>query len=338
MASRSLLITSAFLLLIVPALHAAGHRGLMQEEGLGSPGFWDFVTGIYEKEIVLGYFNPNKNSQTEIWISRSPDDGFVLARVEGPAEGYQVYYDDTRSPRTKYYFKLRAIRGDLKSDFSRVTSFTTGSEFFPPEIQAEATDSWTIKITFYDRSYNDVDYIIQKEMGPGPEFWRSFSALDSGRVFHFTDELLEPNQTYIYRVDAYTQGPNMPRYLAVASVTVQTPPAPVVFGFALIDADRDVMALGDLTDGAEIYAIEHPNLMAFTNQETESVVFTLNGRKRTENVPPYAYFYDINGDFKSGKLPAGAYELSATPYAGEQRYRKSGDYCDGAFYGAPSVQ
>lgn len=300
----------------------SGHFSSFQEEGLSSPYFWDFVTGIYEKEIVLGYVNPNEDSQTEIWISRSPDDGFILARVEGPAEGQQVYFDDTRSPRTTYYFKLRAIRGDLKSDFSGITSFTTGSEFFPPEITAEATGPETIDITFHDRSYNDVSYTIWKE-GPGPEFRRSFSAADSGQVFHFTDEFLEPDQTYVYWVDAYTEGPNMPRYIAIVNVTVTTPAAPILFGFALIDADRDVTVM-DLNAGDEVFAPEHPNIMAFANEETGSVVFFLNGAKRVENVPPYSYFYDTNGDFKSGNLPPGEYQLSATPFTGNNGKGTSG--------------
>lgn len=320
--ARYLITQMGVLLLALLNLQAAfgigsskfGNARLLQEEGLSNAYFWNFVTAIYEKEIILGYVNPNENSQTEIWISRSPDDGFVLARVEGPAQGYLVYYDDTRSPRTTYYFKVRAIRGDLKSDFSSVMSFTTGSEFFPPEIAAEATGPGTIEITFYDRSYNDVSYTIWKE-GAGPEFRKSFSAPDSGLVFHFKDEFLEPNQTYVYWVDAYTEGPNMPRYMSLVHVTVSLPESLLIRSYLLVDADTD-HEVGYVYDGAVIIPPEHPNIVAEASPGTGSVAFFLDGIKRIENEAPYSFFYDIKGDFKAGKLEPGEHELVATPYTG----------------------
>jgi len=61
---------------------------------------------------------------------------------------------------------------------------------------------------------------------------------------------------------------------------------------------------------------DQPNIIAKTStRETESVVFLLNGEKRIENNPPYAFFFDSNGDYCPGRLEPGDYELFATPYS-----------------------
>jgi len=43
--------------------------------------------------------------------------GFNVAEIASPGE--EAYEDTSRLPRTTYYFKLRAVRDNLKSGFSR---------------------------------------------------------------------------------------------------------------------------------------------------------------------------------------------------------------------------
>jgi len=46
-----------------------------------------------------------------------------------------------------------------------------------------------------------------------------------------------------------------------------------------------------------------------------SVQFNLNGTKRTENVAPYAWWGDTNGDYNAWTPAAGSYTLTGTPYS-----------------------
>ncbi|MGC1243190.1 MAG: hypothetical protein WA874_16485 [Chryseosolibacter sp.] len=282
------------------------------QDGLTNPFFTSRAFPIFEKEIILSYSNPNEGSETEIYISRSPDSDFELAATN-PA-GAEVFEDTSRLPRTTYYFKLRAIKGDLTSDFSEVKSFTTGSKFYPPFLDAQAKGPGTIELKFHDRSYNDLYYVLWRD-GPGPDFNPTIVATDSGQVFTITDDFLEPNTMYYYRVDAYTKGPNMPRYINIVNATVTTPEGPMIFAFTIVDADTDEDVTG-LYEGIAITPPDHPNIKAEASDGTESVVFFLNGKKRIENEAPYSYFYDSNGDYRAGRLDPGDYELIATPYSG----------------------
>ena len=283
------------------------------EPALEAPVFSPPGFPVYEKDILLGFYNPNTDSETEIHISRLPDDGFSLLHIAGPGE--TIYYDSSLSPRTTYYFKLRAIRYEEEpSPYSAVTSYTTGSKFYYPVLKAEAMGT-TIELTFYDRSYDDNSYDIWRELGSNATLLTTLSLSDSGQVITITDADRMPNTTYRYRVDAHTKGPNNPFYNAVATASAQTLSGPLVTGFTLVDpaSDEDLM---ELNDQDFISPAGNPNIRANTNDETSSVIFFLNGVQRTENEAPYAYFHDSKGDYRPGKLTSGHYILEATAYSG----------------------
>lgn len=94
---------------------------------------------------------------------------------------------------------------------------------------------------------------------------------------------------------------------------------PSISSLLLVDAASN-LELFEFNDGAAISLSDLPvevNLIARTNERVKSVLFDLNNGfyKRLENVPPYAFFGDANGDFFGGKLPVGGHELVVTPYS-----------------------
>ncbi|WP_051718763.1 hypothetical protein [Hymenobacter sp. IS2118] len=94
-----------------------------------------------------------------------------------------------------------------------------------------------------------------------------------------------------------------------------------VASFTLVNADTD-LDLFALTPGIVLYlnALPTQNLNIRANTSlafTGSVVFSLSGAgtwASTENVPPYALFSDLLGDYFTQPLPPGAYSLTATPF------------------------
>jgi hypothetical protein len=319
---KNLRILTAFLLLVlhvkatasVPSPErVASVSPASREEPLAAPFFTGQAFPVYENEIIWSYQNRNEDSETEIYISLSPTEGFTLTHVA--AAGEEVYYDDTRRPRTTFYFKLRAIRGDEASVFSDVRAFTTGSKFYPPTLTAVATGPHTIELRLHDRSYNDRSYDLWRDQGPEPSFLKNIVATDSGRLIIYIDNVLAPGTDYSYRVDAHTQGPNNPIHFGVATASATTFALPEITGFTLIDADTDE-DVRPIYDQDEFEAPIRPNIRADATDNTGSVVFYLNGRKRIENQAPYSYFYDINGNYSAGRLDNGHYTLEATAYSG----------------------
>ena len=93
-----------------------------------------------------------------------------------------------------------------------------------------------------------------------------------------------------------------------------------VTSFTLVDADlnKDIVLI---TEGMKIdnsaLPTQNLNIRASTTKQAESVRLQLSGaqnKTRTENVEPYALFGDRSGNYFSGSLAPGVYNLMATSY------------------------
>ncbi|MGI9546586.1 MAG: HYR domain-containing protein [Flavobacteriaceae bacterium] len=93
-----------------------------------------------------------------------------------------------------------------------------------------------------------------------------------------------------------------------------------VTGFVLVDAEnnRDIMTL---EEGWVVDLLALPrtnfNIRANVTRDVGSVALRLTGAiktYRTENKAPFSLFGDSGGNYYSGHLPIGSYELTATPY------------------------
>lgn len=98
-----------------------------------------------------------------------------------------------------------------------------------------------------------------------------------------------------------------------------TPPSDVTF--TLIDAstEQPIPGFDPMFNGAQINLLSLPSQLSIrANVPTsfESVRFDFDGNNgfRVENVPPYALFGDIQGDYAPGPLALGPHTLSATPF------------------------
>jgi len=96
-----------------------------------------------------------------------------------------------------------------------------------------------------------------------------------------------------------------------------------VTSFALVNADTNQPVAGyeTLCDGAivDLDALPacHLNIRANTNSsEIGSVRFAFDddSSARVENVPPFALFGDVGGDYSGGRLQPGQHTLAATPF------------------------
>ena len=96
-----------------------------------------------------------------------------------------------------------------------------------------------------------------------------------------------------------------------------------VTGLELIDAVNDV-SLGSLTNGMKINIDELPvsnlSVEALVTSDVGSVKFELSGENsssRTENTAPYTLYGHTNGDYSGNDFTKGNYNLTVTPYSGD---------------------
>jgi hypothetical protein len=153
---------------------------------------------VEQTNITFWWTNVNPDSQTEIYRSLSPNDGFTLIAVRG--NNTQGYTDRNLKPRTKYYYRLRAIRGDETSEYMAL-EYTTFSNNYPPTLTARAIDTQTVELTFTDNSYNDLDYTIQSNDESGSPFYETLALSDSGQTVTIIHESATPGATIVYTVD-----------------------------------------------------------------------------------------------------------------------------------------
>jgi hypothetical protein len=156
------------------------------------------VSEIYERETDIDMFvyNPNAGASTEIYRSTSATSGYQLIHTEPPhTEGNGFNFGDhDLKPRTKYYYRLRAVLGSEVSPYKEISA-TTFSNTYMPIVTTKAIDANTVEITLTDRSYNDEHYEII-----GDQYWESISLPDSGTTIKLYDTTVEPGQTVAYYV------------------------------------------------------------------------------------------------------------------------------------------
>ena len=127
-----------------------------------------------------------------------------------------------------------------------------------------------------------------------------------------------------------------PALLAVPNVQQA---GPAVISFTLINADTDQPIAGydPLVNGALLnlatLPTRHLNIRANTNPPTVgSVQFLLNGRPyMTEDIVPYAFATDLNGDYQSWTPAPGHYTVTAIPFTGNNADGSAGVALDVTF-------
>ena len=285
-------------------------------EQLAAPSFNQVppVEFYCESTIEFSFTNPNEGSQTEIFRSTNELDGYELIDV---TDFDGRYVDESVRSNIVYYYKLRAVRDSMYSDFSEVWWFESPSDLYYPEISAQRVEGG-IELMLLDRTYADLDYNIRRyEIATGE--WMDLPIVitmpDSGSTFTYLDESALPNIAYRYTVDMTQDCDGFPEHYEIAHVDVEAGEGPAVFGFTLVDPATD-MDVAEMYDSMEFNVNDRLNIRANTNDLTKSVAFFINGvRYWGENEEPYALFGDRFGDYNRGRFRPGEYTLTAVPYS-----------------------
>jgi fibronectin type 3 domain-containing protein len=181
-----------------------------------------FDEQVFQTDISLDIYNSNNDSQTEIYRSTAEDGAYQLIHTEGAGPHEFRYVDENVKPRTRFYYKARAVKDGQYSPFSDVLFASSMSKFYPPQIHASVQPDRTVEIDFQDVSYQDNNYTIFRVNEDGSNeliITQELVLSDSGQARSFTDAP-DPGGTYIYGVNAEVRDEGFPTYTWVSSDTV----------------------------------------------------------------------------------------------------------------------
>ncbi|MEO1652768.1 MAG: hypothetical protein AAFU64_04410 [Bacteroidota bacterium] len=200
---------------------------------------------------------------------------------------------------------------------SEIQALNDGDEIF---LNSLSSSPLNIRADF---SGNDVSSVQFTLRGPGISFTRTENivpyALFGDNSGNFLGAEFTPG-TYRLSATAFSES----RAQGVASPTLEISftislgELPVISEFALIDPQTNE-ELQTLEEGALINPTDFPNgfgIVAKTNpSRIGSVEFLLNQERVIENIFPYSFAGDVNGDVNPVELEPGNYTLIASPFS-----------------------
>lgn len=184
------------------------------------------------KEIVLTWTD-NSSDEDGFIIERRWEDQFVPIDLVGP--NITTYTDNGSGflifPETKYYYRVKAFRGDYQSSASNETD---GNYYYleeplparPEGFQGVAQGSSSIKLTWVDKSDNeDGFFIYRKKLGEA--YPKSPVIVTGPNIQEYVDSGLEAATWYCYTINPFN-GNN--QTMALSEIKVRTAPyAPTYF-------------------------------------------------------------------------------------------------------------
>lgn len=191
---------------------------------------------IYE---VLG----SNNQFSLVWTDNSDDeDGFTVFIKVGSSGTYTSYANFAAKSGTgiygttisvpdansnEYFFKVRAFKGNLNSDFSNEVSTRGNTGTIVLTIPSNAITPNTAVLLWKDIFENEFVYFIERKRLSWPSE-SEFSvvgtiggAVNSGATISYTDSNLDPNTQYVFRVRALLNTQQYSNYSN--EVTITTP-------------------------------------------------------------------------------------------------------------------
>jgi hypothetical protein len=259
-------------------------------------------------ELDIGGFDPTAG--IEIYRASSADGPWGL--IKSSTTPIHYYVDDVK-PATTFFYKVRAFKGDVYSEYSVTKSATSLLDYYWPTFSA----SWVgtgVEVTLTDRTYADSYYEVERYdpyAGVSTIIYHETLA-DSGQTISFIDHGALPNKFYEY-------------IFRGSSVLPCGNPNDVENELARVDIETGVgsdytiskFTLYDLATGQDIGPLENgsvvvvdgsraPLIRAYADDKTKAVMFFLNNHRHADNGPPLF-------TYRPGLTQTGHYILKATP-------------------------
>ncbi|MCJ7628002.1 MAG: fibronectin type III domain-containing protein, partial [Longimicrobiales bacterium] len=151
--------------------------------------------------VDLNWTDESDNeTRFELERKRGAEGGW--SQIGTPAPNTATLGDTGLTPNTSYAYRIRACNGAGCSAYSNEASAVTDevAPQAPADLEATATGSTTMALTWTDASGNETGFWVERKQGAGG----TFAPIGSWGVntIGISDTDLSPNTTYFYRVQA----------------------------------------------------------------------------------------------------------------------------------------
>ncbi len=153
------------------------------------------------------------NSSNELGFRVEKSQGSSSAFFEAGKVEANVTVDTVfnLNPNTLYYFRVRAYKPDICSDYSNITSVRTDGVVIipmpPSGLWAKAESSSQINLSWFDSSDNETSFKIERSTTSSIEGFSQIAAVGAN-VSTYSDMGLSPGTRYWYRVRAANSAGN----------------------------------------------------------------------------------------------------------------------------------
>ncbi|HEU4752174.1 MAG TPA: fibronectin type III domain-containing protein, partial [Armatimonadota bacterium] len=230
----------------VKARNAGGDSGYSNEAPVttpaGPPSAPGGLTATAASQTTINLaWTDNSGSETGFKIERKTTAGGTWAQIQTVGADVTTYADNSLSPNTAYYYRVRATNSQGDSGYSNEANATTLP--LPPNAPTGLAFAFTetgVRLTWTDASNNETGFTIERKSGSG-----SFAPLASvaANVTQYSDNGLAAGTSYSYRVRAKNAGgdsaPSNEVTVSPAGGVLQVKPARLSFGTVRLLASRE---------------------------------------------------------------------------------------------------
>ncbi|PRY44060.1 putative secreted protein (Por secretion system target) [Spirosoma oryzae] len=248
------------------------------------------ATAVSFSQITLQWADLSGNeSGFQLERSSTGTDGW--AKVADVAANATTYSDPNLSPRTRYFYRIRAVNAAGASDYSNVADATTPDSppAAPTQLTATAASTTQINLQWTDASDNETGFDLERSTD-GATFTKIADVAANATTY--SDQGLTPNTRYFYRIRAKNAVGTSAYSAVVDATTPDVPPAaPTQLTAAATSPTQVVLTWADLSGNESGFQLERGS--SATGSFTKVADITANTTTHTDtgltDATPYCY-------------------------------------------------
>jgi titin len=271
------------------------------------------ATAASFSQINLTWADLSAN-ETGFQLERSTD-GVAFAKVADIATDVTTYRDQNLNPRTKYYYRIRAVNAAGNSGYSNVADATTpdAPPATPTRLTATATSNSQINLNWTDVSDNETGFELQRSTDGTT--WTKIADV-AANVTTYQNTGLTPNVRYYYRIRA-VNAVGQSAYSNVADTTTPDvpPAAPARLTATATSPTQVALVWADLSNNESGFEIERGNSATGTFTKVADVAANATAYSDPNLADNTAYCYRIRAKNAAGNSAYTDVACVTTPLA-----------------------